>query len=117
MSYIDGFLAAVPVANKDDYLRHAKAAAVVFKDHGALSLVENWADDVPEGKRTSMPLAVQCKDNEVVVFSWISWPDKATRDAGMAAAMADARLQPDVNPMPFDGHRMIFGGFETILSE
>lgn len=116
MSYIDGFLAAVPTANKQDYIRHAKAAAVVFKEHGALSLVENWGDDVPEGKRTSMPLAVQCRDNESIVFSWITWPDKATRESGMAAAMADPRLQPDVNPMPFDGHRMIFGGFETVFS-
>ncbi len=117
MSYIDGFLAAVPTANKDDYLRHAKAAAIVFKEHGALGLVENWGTDVPEGKRTSMPLAVQCKDNETVVFSWISWPDKATRDAGMALAMADPRLQAEVNPIPYDGHRLIFGGFETILSQ
>ncbi|MGB0866454.1 MAG: DUF1428 domain-containing protein [Granulosicoccaceae bacterium] len=116
MSYVDGFLAAVPTANKEEYLRHARSAAVVFKEYGAINLVENWGVDVPEGKRTSMPLAVQCKDNEVVVFSWITWPDKATRDIGMAAAMADPRLQEDVNPMPFDGHRMIFGGFETLLS-
>lgn len=116
MSYIDGFLVAVPTANKQDYIRHAKAAAVVLKEYGALSLVENWGDDVPEGKRTSMPLAVQCRDNESIVFSWITWPDKATRESGMAAAMTDPRLQPDVNPMPFDGHRMIFGGFETVFS-
>ncbi len=117
MSYIDGFLAAVPTANKAEYIRHAKAAAQVFKEYGALALVENWGDEVPEGKRTSMPLAVQCKDNETVVFSWITWPDKETRDKGMAAAMADQRLHADTNPMPYDGHRLIYGGFRTILDE
>jgi predicted 3-demethylubiquinone-9 3-methyltransferase (glyoxalase superfamily)/uncharacterized protein YbaA (DUF1428 family) len=89
----------------------------VFKEHGALSVVECWGDQVPEGKLNSMHSAVLRKDDETVVFSWITWPDKATRDAGMARIMDDPRMSPDVNPMPFDGKRMIFGGFESVVSE
>jgi uncharacterized protein YbaA (DUF1428 family) len=115
MTYIDGFVAAVPTANREAYRKHAEQAATVFKDHGALKLVECWGDDVPDGKLTSFPLAVQRKDDETVVFSWIVWPSRETRDVGMAAVMADARLKPDVNPMPFDGKRMIYGGFEVLV--
>ncbi len=115
MTYVDGFVLAVPTANKEAYRAHAAAGLIVFKDHGALSCVECWGDDVPEGKVNSMHTAVLRKPDETVVFSWIIWPDKATRDAGMAKVMADPRLQPDVNPMPFDGTRMIFGGFEMIV--
>lgn len=113
--YIDGFVSAVPTANKEAYRMHAEAAAAVFKEYGALSLVECWGDDVPEGKINSMHTAVLKKENETVVFSWISWPDKATRDAGLQKVLADPRMQPDRNPMPFDGSRMIFGGFEMIV--
>jgi uncharacterized protein YbaA (DUF1428 family) len=116
MTYVDAFVAAVPTANKEAYRRHAEAAAVVFRDHGALSLVECWGDDVPEGKINSMHTAVMRKDDETVVFSWITWPDRASRDAGIQKVFADPRMQPDVNPMPFDGSRMIFGGFEVIVS-
>ena len=116
MNYVDGFVAAVPTANRDKFLRHAQDAATVFKEHGALQVVECWGNDVPEGKLTSFPLAVQRKDDETVIFSWITWPSKAVRDAGMAKVMADPRLQPDKNPMPFDGKRMIYGGFEMIVS-
>ena len=116
MNYVDGFVAAVPTANRDKFLRHAQDAAVVFKEHGALQVVECWGNDVPEGKLTSFPMAVQRKDDEAVIFSWITWPSKAVRDAGMAKVMADLRLQPDKNPMPFDGKRMIYGGFEMIVS-
>ena len=116
MNYIDGFVAAVPTANRDIYRRHAEIAAAVFKEHGALNVVECWGDDVPEGKLTSFPLAVQRKDDETVVFSWISWPSRNARDEGMKKAMADARLQPDTNPMPFDGKRLIYGGFEVLLN-
>ncbi len=116
MDYIDGFVAAVPTANRDKYLRHARDAAVVSKEHGALQVVECWGDDVPEGKLTSFPMAVQCKDDETVIFSWITWPSKAARDAGMAKVMADPRIQPDKNPMPFDGKRLIYGGFQMIVS-
>src|SRR5512133_3638486 len=115
MAYVDGFVAAVPTANREIYKKHAEAAAVVFKEHGALKLVECWGDDVPDGKVTSFPLAVKLKDDETVVFSWIVWPDKPTRDAGMQKMMADPRMQQDVNPMPFDGQRMIFGGFNILL--
>ncbi|MGF1649344.1 MAG: DUF1428 domain-containing protein [Hyphomicrobiaceae bacterium] len=113
--YVDGFLLAVPTADKDAYLKHAADAAVVFKEYGALTLVECWGDDVPEGKVNSMHTAVMRKEDETIVFSWITWPDKATRDAGLPKVFADPRLRPDVNPMPFDGTRMIFGGFEMIL--
>jgi len=113
MNYIDGFVAAVPTANRERYKKHAEAAAVVFKEYGALRLVECWGDDVPEGKLTSFPMAVKCKDDETVVFSWITWPSKKVRDEGMKKVMADPRLQPD--KMPFDGKRMIYGGFEMLV--
>ena len=116
MNYVDGYVAAVPTANREQFLRHARDAAVVSKEHGALQVVECWGDDVPEGKLTSFPMAVQCKDDETVIFSWITWPSKAARDAGMAKVMADPRIQPDKNPMPFDGKRLIYGGFQMIVS-
>jgi len=116
MNYIDGFVVAVPTANRDNYIRRAQSAAAVFRDHGALSVVECWGDDVPEGKLTSFPLAVQRKEGETVVFSWITWGSRAARDEGMRKSMQDPRLQPDGNPMPFDGKRLIYGGFQVILS-
>ncbi|KJK11358.1 RNA signal recognition particle 4.5S RNA [Burkholderiaceae bacterium 16] len=115
MNYIDGFVLAVPTANRETYRQHADAAAVVFKEHGALGLVECWGDDVPEGKLTSFPMAVKLEKDETVVFSWILWPSRKVRDEGMKAAMADPRLKMD-EPMPFDGKRMIFGGFEMIVN-
>jgi uncharacterized protein YbaA (DUF1428 family) len=115
MTYVDGFVAAVPTANRELYRRHAAAAAVVFKEHGALAVVECWGDDVPEGERTSFSLAVKRQQDETVVFSWITWPSRQVRDEGMKQVMADSRLQPDVNPMPFDGKRLIYGGFEMIV--
>ena len=117
MSYIDGFVLAVPKANKEIYVKHALEAAKVFKKHGALGLVECWGDDVPEGELTSFPLAVKCKENEVVCFSWMTWPSKEVRDAGMEHAMMDPWFAADLNPMPFDGKRMIFGGFNIIVNE
>lgn len=115
MTYVDGFVAAVPTAHRERYRQHADTAAVVFKEHGALSVVECWGDDVPDGTLTSFPMAVKSRDDETVVFSWITWPSRAVRDDGMKKAMADPRLQPDENPMPFDGKRMIYGGFEVIV--
>jgi uncharacterized protein YbaA (DUF1428 family) len=115
MNYIDGIVAAVPTANREAYRHHAEAAAAVFKEHGAIKVVECWGDDVPDGKVTSFPLAVQRKADETVVFSWLVWPSKAVRDAGMAKVMADPRMKPDVNPMPFDGKRLIYGGFEVLF--
>lgn len=117
MTYVDGFVAAVPTANKDKYIKHASDAAVVFREHGALSLVECWGDDVPEGTVTSFPMAVKCEPGETVVFSWITWPSKGARNAGMAKVMEDPRLKPDVNPMPFDGKRLIYGGFQMAVEE
>ena len=116
MNYVDGYVVPVPTANKDTYRRVAQAAAAVFKENGALSVTECWGDDVPEGKVTSFPMAVKRKDEETVVFSWITWPSKAVRDEGMKKSMADPRLQAGMNPMPFDGQRMIFGGFQVIVS-
>jgi uncharacterized protein YbaA (DUF1428 family) len=115
MNYVDGFVCAVPNANRERYIEHAKAAAAVFREHGALQVVECWGDDVPEGKLTSFPMAVKREEGETVVFSWIVWPSRAVRDAGMKQVMADPRLQPDTNPMPFDGKRLIYGGFEVIV--
>ena len=119
MSYIDGFVIAVPTANKQKFIDHAKVGDSVFTDLGATRVVEGWADDVPDGKVTDFRKAVQAKDDETVVFSWIEWPDKATRDAAMKTMMsedfADERMDPAKNPMPFDGKRLIFGGFEPIV--
>jgi uncharacterized protein YbaA (DUF1428 family) len=115
MTYVDGFIAAVPTANRNAYKNHAEAAAVVFKENGALKLVECWGDDVPEGTITSFPMAVQRKSDETVVFSWIVWPSREVRDQAMKKVMADPRLRQDANPMPFDGKRLIYGGFEVIV--
>ena len=113
MSYVDGFLAAVPDDKKDAYLQHARFAADIFKEFGAERIVECWEDDVPDGKVTDFRRSVQRKDGESVVFSWVSWPDKATRDAGWARMMEDPRMA--TMEMPFDGKRMIYGGFSPIL--
>ena len=116
MTYVDGYVIAVPQKNKEEYRKLAEEAAVVFKDHGALSVVENWAEDVPEGVTTSFPMAVKCKSNESVVFSWVTWPSREARDSGNKNAMSDPRLANwDPKSMPFDGKRMIFGGFSTIV--
>ena len=115
MSYVDGFIAAVPTANREKYQEHAEYSAPIFKDHGALAVVECWGDDVPDGEVTSLPMAVKCKDDETVVFSWVVWPSREARNAGWEKIMADPRMQPEDNPMPFDGKRLIFGGFEVIL--
>lgn len=117
VNYIDGFVAAVPTGNRAEYRRHAEEAAGVFKQYGALSVVECWGDDVPEGKVTSFPMAVKCRDDETVVFSWIVWPSREIRNEAMPKIMNDPRMQPDVNPMPFDGARMLCGGFEVIVDE
>jgi len=115
MNYVDGFVAAVPVANREVYAKHAQAAAAVFKENGAVNVVECWGDDVPDGVVTSFPMAVKRQSDETVVFSWVTWPSRQIRDEGMKKVMADPRLQPDVNPMPFDGKRLIYGGFQVIV--
>ncbi|QQR36426.1 DUF1428 domain-containing protein [Devosia oryziradicis] len=113
MPYVDGFVAAVPKANKQAYVEHAREAAVLFKEWGATRIVETWSDDVPEGKQTDFMKAVQAKPDEAIVFSWIEFPDKATRDAAGQKMMNDPRMQ--AMKMPFDGARMIYGGFETLF--
>ncbi len=115
MSYIDGFVLAVPTANKQKFIDHAREGDAVFIEYGATRVLECWADDVKPGKQTDFMKAVQAKDDETVVFSWIEWPDKATRDAGMEKAMEDPRLKPENNPMPFDGMRLIYGGFSPVV--
>ena len=119
MTYIDGFVIAVPKANKQKFIDHANNADSMFIEMGALRVVECWADDVPDGKLTDFRLAVKAQSDEEVIFSWIEWPDKATRDACFAAMMdpsnTDPRMDPEKNPMPFDGARMIFGGFSTLV--
>lgn len=123
MSYIDGFVIAVPTANKQKFIDHAKLGDSVFMDLGATRILECWGDDVPAGKLTDFRMAVKAKDDETVVFSWIEWPDKATRDVAYAKMQdwmknpdkADPRMNPATNPMPFDGQRMIFGGFAPLL--
>ena len=116
MTYVDGFVAAVPTANKEKYLQHATEAAAIFKEYGALEVVECWGDDVPEGETTSFTMAVKRQDDETAVFAWIKWPSKTARDEAWARIMADPRMAPDRAPMPFDGKRMIYGGFAQILS-
>ena len=119
MSYIDGFVIAVPTANREKFVAHAKMGDSVFIDMGATRVIECWGDDVPEGKVTDFRKAVDASDDETVVFSWIEWPDKETRDAGMARMMSedfrDERMDSEKNPMPFDGKRLIFGGFAPIV--
>ena len=123
MSYIDGFVIACPKSNKEKFIEHANLGDSVFMELGALRIVECWGDDVPTGHITDFRMAVKAEEDEAVLFSWIEWPDKATRDAAMATMMewmndpekADPRMDPAKNPMPFDGKRMIFGGFSPIV--
>ena len=115
MNYIDAYVAAVPTANKEAYRVLAEQMAVVFKKHGALNVIENWGDDVPEGKLTSFTMAVKREDNESIVFSWITWPSKTVRDDAWKVVMQDPIMQGDGYKTIFDGKRMIFGGFQTIV--
>ena len=114
MSYIDGFVIPVPAGNKEAYRKVAAEAAKIFKEHGATRIVECWGDDVPDGKVTDFKRAVKAEPGENIVFSWIAWPSKAARDEGMKKAMADPRMQPGPD-MPFDGKRLIYGGFQVLL--
>lgn len=114
MLYVDGFIAAVPTANKEAYKAYAEQSAILFKEYGVLSVIDCWGDDVPPGKLTSFPQAVMCKEDETVVFSWMTWASKEARDAGWEKMMADPRMSPENMPMPFDGKRLIYGGFQQI---
>lgn len=117
--YVDGFVIAVPTANKQKFIDHAKHADSVFTEMGATRIVECWADDVKDGKTTDFRRAVKAEDDESVVFSWIEWPDKGTRDAAMEKMMSedfdDPRMDMEKNPMPFDGARLIYGGFAPVV--
>ena len=115
MSYIDGVVLAVPESGKEAYKVYAETTAAVFRDNGAVRLMDCWGDDVPEGKLTSFPMAVKLEPGEVVVLSWIEWPSKAVRDAAWEKIMKDPRLTGPGRQMPFDGKRMIYGGFSVLL--
>lgn len=112
MTYVDGFVAAVPTQNKNAYLEHAKAAAAAFKKHGALSVTECWGDEIPDGELNSFNSAVMRKPEETVVFSWVTWASKEARDSGWAQIMEDPDMPQE---MPFDGKRIIYGGFQKVL--
>jgi uncharacterized protein YbaA (DUF1428 family) len=117
MTYIEGFVTAVPAANKEAYLKHAAEAAELFKEFGATRMVEAWGDDVPDGKVTDFRRAVAAKADEAVLFSWFEYPDRATRDAANEKIMSDPRMQAMGDSMPFDAQRMIYGGFQTLVED
>jgi len=117
MIYVEGFVTAVPAANKATYLAHAAKAAVLLKECGVRRMVETWGDDVPAGKVTDFRRAVQAKDDEAVVFSWFEYPSRQVRDAANEKISSDPRMAEMATSMPFDGKRMIFSGFESLLDE
>jgi len=116
MPYVDGFVLAVPKSRIEDYKAMARLGCEVWMEYGALSYVECFADDVPYGELTSFPRAVQAKEDEIVVFSWITYESREARDAINAKVMADPRMDHDPSAMPFDGKRMIYGGFESFVT-
>ena len=116
MGYVDGYVVAVPTAKRAEYEAVARDAAAIFKEHGALEVVECWGDDVPPGKLTSFPMAVKAEADETVVFAWVLYPSREVRDAANVKVMEDPRMKAiDPKDMPFDGKRMIFGGFEVMV--
>ena len=114
MAYVDGFLIPVPEGKKEDYRALAQKAAGRFKEYGAVRVVEAWGDDVPEGKVTDYQRAVKAEAGEGIIYSYVEWPDKETRDRGWERMMSDPEMQPD-GDMPFDGKRMFWGGFDIVL--
>jgi uncharacterized protein YbaA (DUF1428 family) len=117
MTYVEGFVLAVPTANKEEFRQHAADAAPLFREFGVKRHVETWGDDIPDGTTTDFKKAVQAKEDETVVFSWFEYPDKAARDAANAKMMSDPRMAEMGTGMPFDGKRMIIGGFSSLLDE
>lgn len=120
MPYVEGFVIPVPLAARDRFIAYAEAYDAIFLEYGATRVWECWGDDVPHGKQTDFYRAVGAREDEAVCFSWIEWPDKATRDSQMAKLLelmeTDARFDPEENPPPFDGARMIFGGFQPVVT-
>ena len=114
MTYIDGFVLGVAEADRDKFIEHAQIVDAIFIAHGALRVVEAWEDDVADGTQTDFRRAVAAKPGERIVFAWIEWPSKAVRDEAMPKAMADPRMTA-APAMPFDGKRMIFGGFTPVV--
>ena len=117
MTYFEGFVAAVPEANKEEYRKHAASAAPIFQEFGVKRHVEAWDSDIPQGKVTDFRKAVEAKDDEKVVFAWFEYPDRKTRDAVNEKMMSDPRMQEMGKTMPFDAKRMIYGGFDAIVEE
>lgn len=117
MAYVEGFVAAVPAANKDVYREHAVATSPLFKELGVTRIVEAWGDDVPEGKVTDFQRAVQARPDEVIVLAWHEYPSRAARDAATQKMMSDPRMRDAEGTMPFDGRRMIYGGFDGVIDE
>ncbi|QPQ54452.1 DUF1428 domain-containing protein [Allosphingosinicella flava] len=113
--YLDGFVAPIPAGNEQAYRDLAEVGAQVFTEYGATRVVETFGDDVMDGKVTDYKKAIEARDGETIAYSWIEWPDKDTRDAGWKKVMEDPRMQPGDKPMPFDGKRMIYGGFATLV--
>jgi uncharacterized protein YbaA (DUF1428 family) len=112
---MDIYVSAIPDANRVDWLKHAKKFDRLFKDAGALEVIECWGNDVPEGELTSFPMAVKREEGETVSVGWVKWPSKAVRDAAWAELMKHPDMQTGAMAMPFDGKRMIFGGFDVVL--
>ena len=117
MTYVEGFVVAVPTANKEAYRKHAADAAPLFKEFGVSRMVEAWGDDVPDGKVNDFKGAVQAKPEETIVFSWFEYPDKTTRDAAAKKMTSDPRMEAMGSTMPFDGTRMIYAGFDAIVDD
>jgi uncharacterized protein YbaA (DUF1428 family) len=115
MAYYSGFLLAVPTGKKEAYRKMAEASWPIFRDHGCLASYETWGVDVPDGKVTSFPMAVKLQEGETVVFSWMEWPDRETAERGFEAVMKDPRME-GMGEMPFDGMRMMWGGFEPLVT-
>lgn len=113
--YVDGFVLPVPTGNQQAYREMAEQAAVIFQEYGAARVVEAWGEDVPSGKVTDFARAAHAQLGEQIVFAWVEWPDRAARDGGHAGVMADSRMQDMPTDMPFDGKRLIMGGFEVLL--
>jgi len=117
MTYFEGFVAAVPEANKETYLKHAADAAPIFREFGVTRHFEAWESDVPDGKVTDFRKAVNARPDEKIVFAWFEYPDRAARDSANEKMRSDPRMEKMGADMPFDGKRMIYGGFDAIVEE